>query len=92
MRIKSGNGTRSNHKSNPRSALAPCQHKRPAAATDNQTLWFPHNSPHYERFMQKSPVLPGTTCLRRWVLRATPPLLQHGVGESLLIYTAASHP
>ncbi|GBM14973.1 hypothetical protein AVEN_53986-1, partial [Araneus ventricosus] len=30
--------------------------ERPAAATDSQALWFLHNSPHYERFMQQPPV------------------------------------
>ncbi|GBM34043.1 hypothetical protein AVEN_162222-1 [Araneus ventricosus] len=34
----------------------------------------------------------GMTCHRRCALRATPPLLYHRVGESLLTYTAASHP
>ncbi|GBN51396.1 hypothetical protein AVEN_74476-1 [Araneus ventricosus] len=34
----------------------------------------------------------GTTCLRIWAQRAALPLLCHRVGESQLIYTAASHP
>ncbi|GBN44382.1 hypothetical protein AVEN_193323-1, partial [Araneus ventricosus] len=33
--------------------------ERSAAAADNQALWFLHNSPHYERLMQQTPVLPG---------------------------------
>ncbi|GBN89641.1 hypothetical protein AVEN_242748-1 [Araneus ventricosus] len=33
-----------------------------------------------------------TTCHRKWAQRATPPLLCHRVDESLLTYTAASHP
>ncbi|GBN87252.1 hypothetical protein AVEN_157328-1 [Araneus ventricosus] len=34
----------------------------------------------------------GTTRHRKWAQRATPPLLCHRVDESLLTYTAASHP
>ncbi|GBN91307.1 hypothetical protein AVEN_40048-1 [Araneus ventricosus] len=38
------------------------------------------------------PFYRGTTLLRKWAQRATPPLLCHRVDESLLTYTAASHP
>ncbi|GBM15254.1 hypothetical protein AVEN_100289-1 [Araneus ventricosus] len=38
------------------------------------------------------PFCRGTTRLRKWVQRATPPLLCHRVDESLLTYTAASPP
>ncbi|GBO33719.1 hypothetical protein AVEN_224750-1 [Araneus ventricosus] len=34
----------------------------------------------------------GTTLLRNWAQRATPPLLYHRADESLLTYTAASPP
>ncbi|GBM27303.1 hypothetical protein AVEN_222379-1 [Araneus ventricosus] len=38
------------------------------------------------------PFYRGTTLLRKWAQRATPPLLCHLVEESLLTYTAASPP
>ncbi|GBO46903.1 hypothetical protein AVEN_65117-1 [Araneus ventricosus] len=38
------------------------------------------------------PFYTGTTRHRKWVQRATPPLLCHRVDESLLTYTAASPP
>ncbi|GBM47517.1 hypothetical protein AVEN_211137-1 [Araneus ventricosus] len=34
-------------------------HNQSAAATDSQALWPTHNSPHHERLMRQSPVLPG---------------------------------
>ncbi|GBN79970.1 hypothetical protein AVEN_117019-1 [Araneus ventricosus] len=61
-------------------------------ATDRQTLWFLHNSPHYERLFNNPAFYRGTTCHRKWARRVTPPLLCHRVDESLLTYTAASHP
>ncbi|GBN67833.1 hypothetical protein AVEN_213659-1 [Araneus ventricosus] len=57
-----------------------------------QALWFLHYIPHYERLMQQPPFYRGTTRLRKWAQRATPPLLCHRVNESLLTYTAASPP
>ncbi|GBL97399.1 hypothetical protein AVEN_261030-1 [Araneus ventricosus] len=38
------------------------------------------------------PFYRGTTLLRKWAQRATPPLLYHRVEESMITYTAASPP
>ncbi|GBM48118.1 hypothetical protein AVEN_116834-1 [Araneus ventricosus] len=46
-------------KNHPALLWHPGRHERPAAATGSQALWFLHNSPHYERFMQQPPVLQG---------------------------------
>ncbi|GBN88448.1 hypothetical protein AVEN_7722-1 [Araneus ventricosus] len=59
--------------------------------TDSQALWFLHNSPHYERLIQKPPVLPGYDLSSEWILRATPPLVyQSGRQEAAYLYGSFS--
>ncbi|GBM56634.1 hypothetical protein AVEN_150051-1 [Araneus ventricosus] len=62
-------------KNHPALPWHPGRHERPAAATGSQALWFLHNSPITNGSCNNPPFYKGTTCLRRWTLRATPPLL-----------------
>ncbi|GBM95294.1 hypothetical protein AVEN_170689-1 [Araneus ventricosus] len=46
-------------KNHPALPCHPGLQERPTAATDSQTLWNPHNSPHYERLIRRSPHFTG---------------------------------